>query len=310
MGDAGSTPSTAGHAACRRRCSGCDRYAGNARRIPAPVIDGAPRGGTSGARSATDGSGRRGVSRPAGPGCGPCAARPTAWRGRTGRRRRSRRGSPAPGRGPRRAAPPTPRSARTGRQPRRGLDDASRQAGERGVEVGAQRRAGQRAPPVVARQAGDAGEHPVDLEPLGEREVEPRHVLGVGAGRAARSRRCRAAPNTSSSAAALAARGRAGRRAPRARRRARCSRSRSTPTQHVGHQRRQRARSSPRNRSISAATSTGRRGGLQQPARRAVEQPARLEVERALRAGRDHVVQRLDRVPERPAASNTSRATA
>jgi hypothetical protein len=55
------------------------------------------------------------------------------------------------------------------------------QVGERGIEVVAQGRPCQCLPPVAARQVGDPRQHAVDLVALGQREVDRRDVLGVGA---------------------------------------------------------------------------------------------------------------------------------
>ena len=207
---------------------------------------------------------------------------------------------------PRRSAAPTPRSARSGRRPARGGEDVGRQPRQRGVQVVAQRRPGQRGPAVVARQAGDAGEQRVDLEPLGQREVDRGDLLGRAASPPPRSPRRRAA-RTRRAGAALQreVRGHAERLelgrahqagAPARRRRAgsgRAARARRSP---AGS-----ARSRRRRRCIA-------RRALQQPAGAPVEQPARLEVERGLPVGARPRRPAPRRGP-RTSSSRTPRAT-
>ena len=57
-------------------------------------------------------------------------------------------------------------------------EDVGGQAGQRGVQVVAQRRPGQRRPAVTPRQGSDPGQQLVDLEVLGQREVDAGNLDG------------------------------------------------------------------------------------------------------------------------------------
>ena len=82
---------------------------------------------------------------------------------------------PVEGRGVRRLPLLDPRG---GGAVRRRADDDGRQLLQRRVQVVAQRRPGQRLPPVGAGQLGDAGEDPVDGVAVGQGEVHVDDVLG------------------------------------------------------------------------------------------------------------------------------------